>query len=84
LGFVDLFLHGHAPSKNSITREQLRKAVAKPSRRTELNWDAETEAKLFPQPDILVCDAKDDHLLRRLAAAGAFPHKIFDFAWTPF
>ncbi|MBQ2692076.1 MAG: hypothetical protein IJF53_07960, partial [Clostridia bacterium] len=32
----------------------------------------------------LVCDTKDDHLLRRLAAAGAFPHKIFEFAWTPF
>ncbi|MBQ2651706.1 MAG: hypothetical protein IJF79_08745, partial [Clostridia bacterium] len=31
----DLFLHGHVPGKNTITREQLHKAAAKPARRPE-------------------------------------------------
>ena len=33
-----LFFHGHVPGKNTLIREQLRKAAAKPVRKPELFW----------------------------------------------
>ena len=41
---MDLFLHGHVPGKNTITRVHPRKDAAKPARRPEPVWDAETNA----------------------------------------
>ncbi|MBR5284908.1 MAG: hypothetical protein IKU27_07670, partial [Clostridia bacterium] len=48
---TDLFFHGHAPGKNTVTREQPRKAAAKPHRSAELFWDAKTK-EVFSHPVI--------------------------------
>ena len=44
------FFHGHAPGKNTLTREHRRNDAAKPARTPELNWDLKTN-EVFSNPD---------------------------------
>ena len=74
--FLNLFFHGHAPGKNSLTREQLRKAAAKPARRLDPFWDVKTN-EVFLHPVALDILEVDD------SVAVFVPQKIFDFSGAP-
>ena len=75
---TDRFLHGHAPGKNTPTREMRRSAAAKPGPQAGTFWP-EKPAKRFEGQTALVLG----HFLRLIDAGLHVPLKSLAFVGTP-